>query len=162
MQHQRPPTSPRQDVVVVFYPLHRQIPRGETRRLCCRLVKKKDPVSYTRSLYARGTEGCTLETHPSQKEDPIFDRSASYEIGHHPRIVGESKCEIEKSGTTSYDSTDKNCLKQFFSIAIRFHDDSRLTHASSPTSFPGSFLYFSKYRKDPGNEVDSRNRRGFE
>ena len=27
--------------------------------------KKKDSVSYTRSLYTRGTEGCTLETHPS-------------------------------------------------------------------------------------------------
>ena len=70
--------------------------------------KKKDPIPYTRSLHAQGTEGCDLETHPSQKEDPIFDRSASFEIWHHPRIVGQSKCSIEKSGTASYHSTDES------------------------------------------------------
>ena len=70
--------------------------------------KKKDSVSYTRSLYTRGAEGCTLETHPSQKEDPLFDGSASFEIRHHPRIDGESKCSIEKGGTPSYDSSDES------------------------------------------------------
>ena len=104
--HQCPPTSPRLDVVIVFYPLPRQTPLGEARRL--RLVKKEDSVSYTRCLYARGPGGCTLETHLSQKEGPIFDGSVSFEIGHHPRIVGESKCTIEKSGTTSYDSPDES------------------------------------------------------
>ena len=103
---QRPPTSPRLDVGVDFYPLLRQTPLGEARRL--RLKKKE----YTRSLYARGTEGCTLETHPSQKEDPYFNGSASFEIGHHPRIVGESKCSIEKGGTTSYDSSDESLYGQ--------------------------------------------------
>ena len=52
--------------------------------------KKKDPIPYTRSLHARGTEGCDLETHPSEKEDLIFDRSASFEIAYHPLIVGLS------------------------------------------------------------------------
>ena len=74
--------------------------------------KKKDSVSYTRSLYTRGTTGCTLETHPSQKEDPKFDASASFEIEHHPRIIGESKCSIEKSGTPSYDSPDESLYGQ--------------------------------------------------
>ena len=87
-------------------PLHRQTPLREARRQ--RLLKKKDPVSYTRSLYARGTKGCTLQTHPSQKEDPIFDGSTSFEIRNHPRIVGKSTCSIEKNGTTSYDSPDKS------------------------------------------------------
>ena len=53
MEHQRPPTSPRQDVVVVFYPLHRQIPLGEARRLCRRLVTKRPRLVYPFPLRPR-------------------------------------------------------------------------------------------------------------
>ena len=60
-----------------------------------------------RSPYPRRTEACDLKTHPIEKEDPIFDRSASFEIGNHPPIVGQSKCSIEKRETASYHSTDE-------------------------------------------------------
>ena len=60
------------------------------------------------SGHARRPAGGDLETHPGDQEDDPFARPAPFEIEHHPRILGQSKRQVEKSGTASHHATNQS------------------------------------------------------
>ena len=68
--------------------------------------KRKTPSRIPVSFTPEELRDVPLKPTPARKKTP--PSTGPFKIGHHPRIVGESKCSLEKSGTPSYDSPDES------------------------------------------------------
>ena len=87
-QHQRPPTSTRLDVVVVFYPLHCQTPLGESRRL------HRIPVPFT----PEELRDVPLKPTPARKKTPSSTGPRHLKSEITPESLVSQRARLKKMG----------------------------------------------------------------